>query len=49
MSGIDRGRLATQTPMARQKEHPIGKPTGLSLPDLPVPAEPAAYLTRRPD
>lgn len=27
--------------------HPFGKPTGLSLPDLPVPAEPAAYLTER--
>jgi hypothetical protein len=27
--------------------HPVGKPRGLSLPDLPVPAEPAAYLTAR--
>jgi len=25
--------------------HPLGKPEGLSLPDLPVTAEPAAYLT----
>ena len=31
--------------MARQNKHPVGKPVGLSLPDLPVPAEPAAYLT----
>jgi len=31
--------------MARQKEHPVGKLVGLSLPDLPVLAEPAAYLT----
>jgi len=44
---IDRGRLAELTPMARQKEHPVGKPVGLSLPDLPVLAEPAAYLTNR--
>lgn len=44
---IDRGRLAEPTPMVRQNMHPFGKPAGLSLPDLPVPAEPAAYLTRR--
>jgi hypothetical protein len=31
--------------MARQKDHPVGKPVGLILPDLPVLAEPAAYLT----
>lgn len=30
---------------ARQNEHPSGKPAGLSLPDLPAPAEPAAHLT----
>jgi len=33
--------------MTRQNEHPVGKPVGLSLPDLPVTAEPAAYLTKR--
>jgi hypothetical protein len=43
---IDRGRLAEPTPTARQNMHPFGKPRGLSLPDLPVPAEPAAYLTK---
>ena len=31
--------------MARQNKHLFGKPMGLSLPDLPVTAEPAAYLT----
>ena len=45
MSGIDRGRLAEPTSMARQNMHPLGKPEGLSLSDLTMMAEPAAYLT----
>jgi len=44
---IDRGRLAKPTLMARQNMHPSGKPMGLSLPDLPVAAEPADYPTFR--
>jgi hypothetical protein len=31
--------------MARQNKHLAGKPEGLSLPDLTMTAEPAAYLT----
>ena len=31
--------------MARQNMHPLGKPEGLSLSDLMMMAEPAAYLT----
>jgi hypothetical protein len=45
MSGIDRGRLAEPTSMARQNKHLDGKPGGLSLSDLTMTAEPAAYLT----
>ena len=42
---IDRGRLAEPTSMARQNKHLPGKPEGLSLHDLTMKAEPAAYLT----
>lgn len=40
------GAAGRATTMARQNKHPFGKPMGLSLPDLPVTAEPAAYLTK---
>lgn len=43
---IDRGRLARQPSMARQNTHRQGNDAGLSLPDLTMPARPAAYLAR---
>jgi hypothetical protein len=51
MSGPSaRGRLATHAPWRGRTKHLMGKPVGLSLPDLQGDAEPAAYLTaRHPD
>lgn len=34
--------------MASRNTHPTGKPAGLSPADLPLPAEPVAYLTNEP-
>jgi hypothetical protein len=42
---IDRGRLAKANTHGEAEHAPSGKPEGLSLSDLPVTAEPAAYLT----
>jgi hypothetical protein len=45
MSGSIGGGWQSQHPWRGRNHAPSRKPKGLSLPDLPVTAEPAAYLT----
>jgi hypothetical protein len=45
MSGSIGGGWSNGASKARQNMHRYGNETGLSLPDLQIPARPAAYLT----
>jgi hypothetical protein len=45
MSGSIGGGWQSRHPRRGRIMHPVGKPMGLSLHDLQMTAEPAAYLT----